>query len=161
MATSVRTGVLTASRALRKLNAYHPESRLFEALCDVERIDKILFLLDCVSIETLRRSVSISLPLLVGLTRIGPRTFHRSRRHSEAAQRRRSGQSGPLPAPVGDSHYCLEHRLHGRGSRATSAGAVRNPRRSALSHLSDTPGTPEPDRRLSLPRRKTRLDPSG
>lgn len=61
MTVSVKCGVLPASRALRKLNAYHPESRLYKALREVGRIDKTLFLLDYLSIEAVRRRVLIGL----------------------------------------------------------------------------------------------------
>jgi len=61
LAASVKTGVLPASRALRKLNAYHPESRLYKGLREIGRIAKTLFLLDWVSDPKLRRRNLIGL----------------------------------------------------------------------------------------------------
>ncbi len=61
LAASVKSGVMPASRALRKLNAYHPESSLYKALREVGRIAKTLFLLDYLSDRALRRRVLVGL----------------------------------------------------------------------------------------------------
>ena len=52
---------MPASRALRKLSAHHPESRLYKALREVGRIEKTLFLLDYISDLALRRRVLVGL----------------------------------------------------------------------------------------------------
>lgn len=61
LAASVKTGVMSASRILRKLNTHHPESGLYKALREVGRIAKTLFLLDYLSDQILRRRVLVGL----------------------------------------------------------------------------------------------------
>ncbi len=61
LATSVESGVMPASRALRKLSAHHPEGKLYKALREVGRIDKTLFLLNFVSDSVFRRRVLVGL----------------------------------------------------------------------------------------------------
>jgi TnpA family transposase len=61
LTASVKTGVVSAARVLRKLNAHHPETRLYKALREVGRIAKTLFLLDYISDQALRRRVLVGL----------------------------------------------------------------------------------------------------
>ncbi len=61
LTASVKTGVTSAARVLRKLNAHHPETRLYKALREVGRIAKTLFLLDYLSDQALRRRVLVGL----------------------------------------------------------------------------------------------------
>jgi TnpA family transposase len=54
---SIYTGVVPASRVLRKLNAYHVESGLYKALREVGRIAKTTFLLRYFTLPEMRRGV--------------------------------------------------------------------------------------------------------
>ena len=58
---SIYTGVVPASRILRKLNAYHIESGLYKALREIGRIAKASFLLDCFTQREVRRRVQVGL----------------------------------------------------------------------------------------------------
>lgn len=58
---SICTGVVPASRVLRKLNAYHVESGLYKALREVGRIAKTSFLLDYFTRRAVRRRVQTGL----------------------------------------------------------------------------------------------------
>jgi TnpA family transposase len=61
LAASVESGVMPASRALRKLSTHHPESRLYKALREVGHIDKTLFLLDFIADPVFRRRALVGL----------------------------------------------------------------------------------------------------
>jgi len=61
LAASVESGVMPASRALRKLSTHHPESQLYKALREVGRIDKTLFLLDFIADPAFRRRALVGL----------------------------------------------------------------------------------------------------
>jgi TnpA family transposase len=58
---SIYTGVVPASRVLRKLNAYHVESGLYKALREVGRIAKTSFLLNYFTRRELQRQVQTGL----------------------------------------------------------------------------------------------------
>ncbi len=58
---SIYTGVVSASRVLEKLNAYHVESGLYKALRETGRIAKTVFLLDFLTVEAVRRCVQAGL----------------------------------------------------------------------------------------------------
>ena len=54
---SIHTGIVPASRILRKLDAYHAESGVYKALREVGRIAKTMFLLDYFTQRQLRQRV--------------------------------------------------------------------------------------------------------
>jgi TnpA family transposase len=58
---SIYTGVVPASRVLRKLNAYHVESGLYKALREVGRIAKTAFLLRCFTRPKVQRRIHTGL----------------------------------------------------------------------------------------------------
>lgn len=58
---SIQTGIVPASRVLRKLDAYHAESGVYKALREVGRIAKTRFLLDYFTQKQIRQRVQRSL----------------------------------------------------------------------------------------------------
>jgi len=58
---SIRSGIVPASRILRKLDAYHKESGLYKALREVGRIAKTMFLLDYFTQRELRHRIQAGL----------------------------------------------------------------------------------------------------
>jgi TnpA family transposase len=58
---SIQSGIVPASRILRKLDAYHKESGLYKALREVDRIAKTMFLLDYFTQRELRHRIQAGL----------------------------------------------------------------------------------------------------
>ncbi len=132
IAGSLKLGTVRASDLMRTLQSGGRVSRLRQAIAELGRMVKTLYLLAYISDADYRR------PILVQLNRGESRhTLARAvffGRRGQLRQAYRQGQEDRLGAGVGGQrHRVVEHRLHGRdpGGAGQTGGAAESGRRGS------------------------------
>ena len=134
LATSVRTGVVSASLMLKRLGAYPRQNGLALALREIGRIERTLFTLDWLESPALRRQATAELNKGEARNALHRAVcFHRlgrlrDRSRSAAAPRQR-------PRPRHRRHRAVEHRLPRPCARRPAPPRRDDPQEGLLAHI--------------------------